>query len=1706
MNTNKVLSAACIAVLATICLPAEKLFAQLPGGIASERLQLVLNSGESSQTRLPGPRGIVEPDLAGGYIGADPVRSGISTQIFDPSGTAISLTEGNLTESQSVGGTGAAACACRAIQGPSINTHGISLTLTYNSRDADGSRAQLNTVMGFGWTHSFNIFLFPQLGSMFRFGGDGRVTKYTLNPDNTFTADTGYFETLVRQGRDTFVLTQKDKTQFTFTSIPGSPFLAGGPVYRLTHIQDRNNDTMTLTYSGGNLISVKDTYERMMSFTYDAHQNIASVTDPLKRRTIFTYDRAGQKLTSITDPAGKAITYTYNTHYQLIGKAEQDGRLFSYAYTNGKPTASTDSLHGLNFSLGNPNNWAIDTTALVTDQLLVYRPSTTSKTDGRGNLWRYEYNSRGYLTKTTAPPGGPTKMTAPEGDITRFAYDAGTNMVESVTDPNNHTTKYGYDSQGNRTKITLAAPFNYLTTFTYEPAFNMMTSMTDPKGRVTTYSYDGHGNRLMEIDPLLQTRQWTYDTDANVLTETDERGNTTTYHYDAAGNRDMMTAPPPLGYITRMTYDSVGNLKTRIDPNNHTTMFDYDGLNRLITETDPAGKTTLTYYDGQGNRTGMTDRNNHDTLFEYDRRQRLITTTDALGKMTASTYDDNNNRASMTDKNGHTTTFAYDLQNRLLMMTDAEGNVSTMIYDAAGNLTSSTDANLHTTVYTYDALNRRSTVTDALGYVTQFEYDMGGSGCGTCGATPGSSLITKQTDGNGKITYFKYDPLDRLTTIVRKEGDTADVIDPSDAVTRYTYDPNNNRLSMTEPNGNITVSEYDVLNRVTRETNPAGDVTLLAYDGLNNLITMTAPNGNVTTNTYDTLDRVAHVDDSIGRVVSHTYDNVGNRLSQTDGNGNATRYTYDAIDRPTIVTDPLLQTTVTAYDPVGNVLNVTDREGRITTNIYDNINRRTSSTDALSHTTQYEYDHVGNVRKITDANGHATQYQHDDINRVTMETYADPPPNARTFVYDAVNLISRTDQKNQTTTYLYNDLYFLLKRTYPASPADNLTYDLSARMLTAERGGWLVTFAYDGANRVTQTTQNGKTIGYVYDIPGRTRTMTYPGGRSITERMDFRSRLGSIDDAASPPPIAQYNYDLGNRVVTRAYRNGAIATYGYNANDWVTSLEHTIGATRIAGSGYDFDKEGNKKFEQKRHDPGHSEAYQYDNIYRLTDYKVGSLRSLTPAVTQTAYNLDPVGNWNSKTTDGVTQTRMHNEANELTMIDATNLTYDDNGNLQNDGVYSCAYDEENRLTRVTRNSDLAIVGQYQYDALGRRVQKIVNPAGGPSTSRYFHDDARIVEEEDAGGATQATYVYGNDIDEVLTMNRAGQTYYYHQNSLGSVAALSDAAASVVERYAYDAYGSVSVTDGAGVSVPPNAWGTPHSAVGNPYLFTGRQLDEETGLYYYRARYDDTRKGRFLQRDPEGYVDGMNLYAYVGDNPSNGVDPSGMGFHEKDFIICDYGADTDFACNILGAIAARAQGLWLTSITASSVNEAVDCMSEKCRNAGMLELLGDNQISSVTFYGHGCSGVMSVGSGMKCDKGAPGTAITIKSFTDPTDPTYVAMVNLRTRLTPNAVIYFKGCSVFAGKDGKALAEAAANFFGKPDSSGTFAYPNRKVKGHNAMIGYNAKFPGEQELRPGEKATWPDQDLNCPGRKNKAPGKGVIDTLQNVPIAVPIIKVR
>jgi RHS repeat-associated protein len=1175
--------------------------------------------------------------------------------------------------------------------------------------------------------------------------------------------------------------------------------------------------------------------------------------------------------------------YTYNYLYQITSKIDRDGRQFTLLYRYNLPYSELDGAGHPLYSLTNTSNWATDPIQLAQNFMRVYVPSTTSKTDGRGNVWQYPYDSNAH----------PLKVIAPDGATTTYTYNPATLQVASMTDGDGNRTTYTYDAEGNL--LTRTDALGHVTTYTYDPIFNQMLSMTDPQGRVTNYMIDSHGNRLSETDPLNGTRRWTYDSHGNVLTDTDKDGNTTTYTYDQYGNRRQAT--DALGDLTQYTYDIMGDITSMTDADGNITRYQYNALYRLILVTNALGGEKHYSYDGEGDKTQFIDENGHATSYNYDLRRRLVTITDALGGLKTFTYDTNNNRVSMTDQNGHTTQYAYDVQNRLIKTTDALGDMSTRSYDPVGNLVSETDADGHTTTYLYDALNRRIQKTDALGEITRWVYDRSFGplpGHPECtGPTLGSSLVIEQIDGNGKVIYYCYDGLDRLIIEIHKQNGTAYIIVPGvDAVTYYTYDPNSNRLTMTEPDGNTTNYTYDAANRKVQMVQvQTGDTTKWTYDPFGNVKTITWPNLNVTTYTYDALNRRIQEVDSDGPVSTWSYDAVGNVLSITDGDGNPTSYTYDALNRKITMRDALEQVTQYFYDPVGNRLRMIDREGNPTTYSYDAINRLLCTTTALPAMTCFQYDRVGNLTAIIDANNHKTKFAYDKVNRKISETYPDLSNNTVTWIYDQVgNVTTRTDQKGQITTYAYSDLYFLLSRTYsPSGSTDTFTYDLSGRTLSGTRGGWIETFAYDGANRLIQSVQNGRTIAYVYNIPGRTRTVTYPSGRNITEQLDFRPQILTVNDGG-PTPIVQYAYDPANNVLTRGFRNRTLATYTYNANNWVCSLTHNLGANLIVGFTYAYDNEGNKFYEQKLHETNDSEAYTYDPVYRLTDYKAGLLASSPPPncptspvgipapVTQTSYNLDKLGNWNSKDTNGVIQTRTHSPSNEITSINGSPVLSDYNGNTTAYGPTLDSYDEENRLIKAVFGPLGAVLGRYRYDAFWRRVSKIDN--FGVQTF-YYYDGWRTIEEQSSAGVTQATYVFGNYLDEALTMDRVSEPgpFYYHQNTLWSVFALTNSIGKGVEGYSYDAYGYQTVIqpgpDGI-LDFGPDDVYLPggKSFYDNPFLFTGQRYDPEIGLLYYKNRYDSTFFGRFMSRDPLDYMAGWNLYAYTNDRPSKFVDPDG----------------------------------------------------------------------------------------------------------------------------------------------------------------------------------------------------------------------------------------
>jgi RHS repeat-associated protein len=298
----------------------------------------------------------------------------------------------------------------------------------------------------------------------------------------------------------------------------------------------------------------------------------------------------------------------------------------------------------------------------------------------------------------------------------------------------------------------------------------------------------------------------------------------------------------------------------------------------------------------------------------------------------------------------------------------------------------------------------------------------------------------------------------------------------------------------------------------------------------------------------------------------------------------------------------------------------------------------------------------------------------------------------------------------------------------------------------------------------------------------------------------------------------------------------------------IESITHnSTAAGTFFSQTYTWDAVGNKT--QRSIAGGISVDYQYDLLDRL--------KQSTHSVNGTTnYNWDDV---NNRTDTGFSiggSTDDSYKLNEYISTPFNTRTYDLNGNTTSINTAIIEYDYRNQMTNY---SDGSSTTDYKYDALGRRIAKITDG----NEIQYLHYGSRVIEEQDNTGTTLATYVYGNYIDEVLNMQRAGNNYYYYTDDMFNVMSLTNSSGSVVETYDYDDFGN-----------PTNT-----SSIGNPYLFNGRRYDQESGFYYYRTRYQDPTIGRFTTRDTIGiWGDASNLgngYTYVGNNPWSYVDPWGL---------------------------------------------------------------------------------------------------------------------------------------------------------------------------------------------------------------------------------------
>ena len=1309
---------------------------------------------------------------------------------------------------------------------------------------------------GFGWTHAYNLFLevLPD-GDVAVHDGTGAVWRYDSAPGG-FVAPAGMHDRVGPSFGGGYDWFRNDGSVRHFD--------ASG---ELTGVTDASKNELAIEYVGGHLRRVRGFHELSLWFDTNAEGRIFRVSDDLGRRVDYAYDAAGN-LVSSTDPIGGVRLYRYSGHV-LVQAINREGVGLQVDYSGA--TAQQLDVFVHHTSTGTDSQ-------VLRTQTIVYATGLAIIHGPRGGKTLIQMDDA----------GSPIKVVDALGGTTRYRYDADRNLVR-FQDADGNARTYEYDARGNSVKVVdplghtitrtwsnTDTPYESLpTSFTNRRGYSgtilhdasgrptelatpvgsiryaydaegTLTAVTNTRGFTTHFATDHASRRQTLTDALGSTWTYTYDAAGRRLRDVDPRGAVTTYTYD--GNARLVRRVDPLGGVWTNSYNAEGSLVTATDPLGRTSGKESNLLGRDFAQSDPRGATESFVYDAAGDLVERTDKGGSTWRFEYDLLNRLTRTVDPLGNAVESTYDRVGNVLSRTDAKG-TTRYAYDKESRLAQLTDALGQIERYAYDAEGNRV--TEVRKDGSVFTsaYDSLDRVAAITDPLGGVETFTYD-------------GEGNRIRHVDENGGVTLREFDAGNRLTANT----------DPLGHRHTFAYDAVGNLLRYTDARGSSTTYTWTLLDKRATATDALGQVSTWTYDAVGNVLTARDPRGSVTAYSYDALNHLLAETDPLGHTTSYTYDARGNRISRTDRLGNFWTFSYDALDRLINQTNPLGQLDAYTYDAVGNLLTATDGNGHATTYAYDALGRRVQETDPLGAATTYAYDALDDLARLTDANGGVTTYTHDALRRLT--SVRSPLGNVMTYAYDAVgNRVRRVDPDGRTTKYTYDAADRLTRVQYVGGGSVSYDYDPEGNPLkevTVGGGaGTTATYTYDLLGRRISATRSyvvGPAPGFtrmlssLYDAAGNVVTLLYPGGLTAYS-YDAANRPTAITDTAAG--AFTFTYDAEGRRTRMTAGNGDATTYAYDAAGRMTEVVNRDPSMAVMSFyRYTYDAVGNRLSKEAADG---TTTYLYDAAGRLTrESRPGGVTTWTyDAVGNRLFQLSPVG--------GIGY--VFDADNRLLSAGARTFTYDRGGNAvsQSDAgsVTLYSYDFENRLTRVALPDRRAV--DYRYAGDGTRIERTLSGPGtkGPVNNRVFYayrGDNLI--EEWTPEASIARYLHGPNVDEPLAMKRGG-VYYYAGDGLLSVTSLSNAAGVVVRSYAYDAWGN---SLGGSGTLP------------NPFQYTAREFDSDTGLYYYRARTYTPAIGRFLQKDPLALAFPLvrsvdaNLYLYVSDNPVNLVDPTGYSQH------------------------------------------------------------------------------------------------------------------------------------------------------------------------------------------------------------------------------------
>ncbi|MBF0387067.1 MAG: VCBS repeat-containing protein [Candidatus Omnitrophica bacterium] len=778
-----------------------------------------------------------------------------------------------------------------------------------------------------------------------------------------------------------------------------------------------------------------------------------------------------------------------------------------------------------------------------------------------------------------------------------------------------------------------------------------------------------------------------------------------------------------------------------------------------------------------------------------------------------------------------------------------------------GALQSTTDINQKKGTYFYDTLGRVTSVVsplDSTAYpTTSYEYI----------DQPNYRLVISHSrvEHNAPATLDSYTFYDGLGRPVAQKSPTAvssqwavsgHVVynsrgEVSKKLLPYLSSKPAAELELPDPAKPGTVFEYDALGRTVKVTYPDGTYANSIYTGLS--VTSYDPNGHRRMNALDARGRVTSAVEYVG------------------ADGRCPLYPNTSF-MPYGVTRYV-------YDIQGNLVKVIDARSNVTEMVYDQLGRKVAMKDTDMGVVRYSYDDNGNLVTQTDALGQIKSFVYDDLNRVTFKSTlnAQTPVTPVTYHYDMnPNGVGR-----------------LSEVTYNADKA---------------------TFSYDdlGQEIASTKTINGAAYGTgrVFDALGRMKEVTYPDAAVVKYRFNTAGQLNRVKFTrtmdvggetwvSTKDIVTDIQYAVNGQINSKTLGNGVTITYTYDPlnfrlkelvskntkgetlqrlnyfYDYVGNVTKVVDGVTAITRTLRYDELNRMTYSDGREGPMY---YSYDNIGNMI--KKGALTYTygTSCYKPWPASLPGTGGTTGGTTGGAADACSGPGPHAVVAIsDGTNMSYDANGNMSEMQTPAEAkffsYDTDNRLIRVEKRSKLGfatIATLFTYDGDGGRtgktsVQNVVSPSTGMVVSTITIPTRYVGEiyEENQGGKVDYIFEGGSR----LAAWDGQSMRFFLGDHLGSTNVVADDQGGIKERIEFTPWGEKSFIDTPG-SQTEKAW----------LFFTGKMVDEETGLIYFGARYYSPKIGRFITADtivPSPYnPQTLNRYSYCNNNPLTLVDPTG----------------------------------------------------------------------------------------------------------------------------------------------------------------------------------------------------------------------------------------